>query len=345
MTLSPLSGGLLAAGVFLAASVAWRMARTKRRVAGASGPKRFQRPQNSPWHRSSRPAPKNGLRAVAIWGTAAVLIAWVALSLASQDEGHGPVAAPVTVPAAPAPVVTTPFIAASLEPPSDNAAAISAPLAPAQVADPVPPAAGPGQASSAIQNAALSLSSPESGGNAPSPAPGTFAPSEQAPTSEGGSSGTRAPGGPATDGQGTISQAALAMAPSLSRMEPIGRALQSGGPQLARVVAPSPEPQRLTAPPRTDPQTPPLSNPNATGPVSYTVLLGSFGKAENAERLRLKLVEAGLPVTVAEVTARDNKTWFRVMSGSFERQSEAETYSAELKQRNLVDRTFIFRAP
>jgi cell division protein FtsN len=135
------------------------------------------------------------------------------------------------------------------------------------------------------------------------------------------------------------------MSPNLSRMEPVGRALQSGGPQLARVVAPSPEPLRLTAPPRTDPQTPPLSNPNATGPVSYTVLLGSFGKAENAERLRLKLVEAGLPVTVAEVTARDNKTWFRVMSGSFERQSEAETYSAELKQRNLVDRTFIFRAP
>ena len=89
---------------------------------------------------------------------------------------------------------------------------------------------------------------------------------------------------------------------------------------------------------------PPLLNPAAAGgPVSYTVLLGSFGKAENAERLRQKMIEAGLPVSVAQVTAKDNKTWYRVMSGTFETQSEADSYGRELKSKNLTDQTFIFK--
>ena len=55
------------------------------------------------------------------------------------------------------------------------------------------------------------------------------------------------------------------------------------------------------------------------------------------------MIEAGLPVSVAKVTAKDNKTWYRVMSGTFETQSEADSYGRELKSKNLTDQTFIFK--
>jgi cell division protein FtsN len=69
--------------------------------------------------------------------------------------------------------------------------------------------------------------------------------------------------------------------------------------------------------------------------------LGSFGRQENADRLKKRLQDAGLPVTVSEVVTPDNKLWFRVMSGSFDDQSSAEAYGRELKQRNLVDNPYI----
>jgi cell division protein FtsN len=92
------------------------------------------------------------------------------------------------------------------------------------------------------------------------------------------------------------------------------------------------------------PPTPPLSNLTSGGPVSYIVLLGSFITPEYAERLRAKMVDNGLPVTVAEVTDKNNKVWYRVMSGAFDTQKEAESYSQNLKQRNLVEKTVIFKS-
>jgi cell division protein FtsN len=157
-----------------------------------------------------------------------------------------------------------------------------------------------------------------------SSAPGTFAPVEDNPITQ----------------QPLMSSAAQAMAPNISRMEPVGRQLTPS----ASGEAPKPKPNssqtrtRLTAPP------PPqndltASNPNPLGP-KYTVLLGSFGKQENADTLKNKLLAAGLPATVTEVTLK-NKVWFRVMSGSFDNQSAAEAYGRELKQRNLVDNPYI----
>jgi cell division protein FtsN len=76
------------------------------------------------------------------------------------------------------------------------------------------------------------------------------------------------------------------------------------------------------------------------GKRRYTVLAGSFGKPENAERMRERFQAAGLDVTVTEVTV-NNKVWFRVTSGAFEDQGSAEAYGRELKQRDLVDSAFI----
>jgi cell division protein FtsN len=154
------------------------------------------------------------------------------------------------------------------------------------------------------------------------------------------------------------------MAPSVSRMEPIGLTFApKDEPRATKVLEPAPERPRLvpqpekvtaqppranpggtlTAPPSSGSKPPPLTNPDSTGPITYTVLLGSFGKPENAERLRLRMVEAGLPVSVSQVKSTDDKVWYRVMSGNFDTQREADAYSRELRDKNMTDQTFIFK--
>jgi cell division protein FtsN len=156
---------------------------------------------------------------------------------------------------------------------------------------------------------------------------GTFAPDDQAfePITE-----------------GAISQAALSMAPDVSRMEPVGLSFQKDAPKPAKILTPAPERPKLTAPPKPVPAAP-LAVSNSSGPVTYTLLLGSFGKPENAERLRLQLVEEGLPVLVSEHKGNDNKIWYRVMSGDFDSQAEAESYGVELRKKFNIDKTFIFK--
>jgi cell division septation protein DedD len=148
------------------------------------------------------------------------------------------------------------------------------------------------------------------------------------------------------------------MAPVISRMEPVGRGLAGKTP-------PRPKPQTKTPaidPPRTRLPAPPIAQPqsqaqiqtpapvqapavnNAPGPPlenrRYTVLLGAFGKQENALNLKNRLESAGLPVSISEVTEK-NKLWYRVMSGTFEDRNSAEAYSRELRQRKLVDRPYV----
>jgi cell division protein FtsN len=157
------------------------------------------------------------------------------------------------------------------------------------------------------------------------------------------------------------------MAPSVSRMEPIGLSLApKDEPRATKVLEPAQERPRLvpqpkdnpvqvastpranpggslSAPPSSGSKPPPLTNPDSTGAITYTVLLGSFGKAENAERLRLRMVEAGLPVSVSQVKSTDDKVWYRVMSGNFNTENQANAYSRELRDKNLTDQTFIFK--
>ncbi|MDR0621664.1 MAG: SPOR domain-containing protein [Deltaproteobacteria bacterium] len=415
MTLTPLSGGLLAVGVFIAALVAWKLTREKkRRVAGSSAPKRFPPLNNRPSRAAARAAAQStrvSFKAVAIWGTAVVLIGWVVLSLANPGQAPEPSsqAQAQEIPESEAPPdLGSTTISGSLSPPPPPGSIPATPVnspetsvqgqtpgqgealpelaiggvgqgVSAQVELPPNPIRAAGEAN--IQSAALSISDPALD-NAPPLT--SFAPIEQAPL-------------PETE-EGAITQSAKAMSTGVSRMEPVGRTLinDKDAPQAVKIVAPTAERPRLvpnnppvpktvgipavpptgdqdsdeasstipTAAPAPAPapkqaakptqrpssrataasKPPPLLNPAAAGgPVSYTVLLGSFGKPENAERLRQKMIEAGHPVSVAQVTGKDNKTWYRVMSGTFETQSEADSYGRELKRQSLTDQTFIFK--
>jgi cell division septation protein DedD len=141
--------------------------------------------------------------------------------------------------------------------------------------------------------------------------------------------------------------AAQSMAPVISRMEPVGRTLSSSPPAKAAAKSPAPEKARprISAPPIARPPAPPVADDPNLGleppkAQKYTVLLGAFGKQENAINLKNRLEAAGLPVAISEFTDK-NKLWYRVMSGSFEDKDSAEAYSRELRQRKLVDRPYV----
>ncbi|MDR3135071.1 MAG: SPOR domain-containing protein [Deltaproteobacteria bacterium] len=372
MTLTPLTGGLLAVGVFIAATIVWNLTKTKRRIAGANGPNRYPRSINSPSRKVSRSS-KGGLKAVAIWGTAVALIAWVALSLANPskpDPSEAQAQEAATPPESPS--ARSSVVIARLTPPPQPETASSTSIAipspyPAATMEPSPGALATAQAGALLTpesqapqqqlvyplreagqanmlNAALAISIPSLTPYSPLSA---FAPEDLVFDA---------------NNPGIVRQAAANMAPNISRMEPIGRSLQEEKDRATKILAPPPARPRLAPPPKNPlpdapteadskparpmltPPTPPLSNLTSGGPVSYIVLLGSFITPEYAERLRAKMVDNGLPVTVAEVTDKNNKVWYRVMSGAFDTQKEAESYSQNLKQRNLVEKTVIFKS-
>jgi DedD protein len=159
--------------------------------------------------------------------------------------------------------------------------------------------------------------------------------------------------------------AAQSMAPVISRMEPLARSLKK--PDQESEAAPAkpaskpaarpaerPRPARIPAPPlaqaappaEASPAPAPIPAPAAgSGPPlnerqKYTVLLGAFGKEENALNLKARMEAAGLPAAISEVTDK-NKLWFRVMSGTFEDRSSADAYGRELRLRKLVDRPYV----
>jgi cell division septation protein DedD len=145
--------------------------------------------------------------------------------------------------------------------------------------------------------------------------------------------------------------AAQSMAPVISRMEPVGRTLVTKGikeppPPPPKTPAQEKPKPRLPAPPLSPTQSPspPVSGEavilEPPGPRKYTVLLGAFGKQENALSLKSRIEAAGFPVAISEVTEK-NKLWFRVQSGAFDDKVSAEAYSRELKQRKLVDRPYV----
>jgi hypothetical protein len=358
LTLSPLFKILLAAAILAAAAMVWRLTRTKRKIAGGNGPRRFPRqPDGSSTHPRGGAGGSSGkVKAAVIWGTALVLVGWVALSMVhpSSPQAEETVASAPPV-AAPAPPATVPTLASRLEPPPppgfEPAAEIQTAAiptveaqslgaeaaAPAEGTESAAPAGGtesasppeaeerPGRNFSAIQTAALSISQPAGTGEAAEN--WLFAPDEQT---------FKLPAGALSDGAKTMS-------PGVSSMEPIGLMANADGARPQVKIVPQVQPrERLSAPPRPPVDAPPpLSEPGNRGPVSYSVMVGSYREAENAEGVRLKMVEAGLPVMIMTVT-KDNKVWHRVISGNFERQDDAQAYSRELVQRKIVDDAFVF---
>jgi cell division protein FtsN len=132
-------------------------------------------------------------------------------------------------------------------------------------------------------------------------------------------------------------------------MEPVGRSLGAGPPAKAKAAKAQAPKAPAQERPRPRVAAPPAAPPAADGPGlgaeplsprKYTVLLGAFGKQENAINLKNRLEAAGLPVAISEFSEK-NKLWYRVMSGSFEDKDSAEAYGRELRQRKLVDRPYV----
>jgi cell division septation protein DedD len=143
-----------------------------------------------------------------------------------------------------------------------------------------------------------------------------------------------------------MTRGAREFAPTISRMEPLGRSLNPESPAPPKKPAlvpgaPPPEKERprLQAPPRAA-ELPPKPKPKPLSERRYTIIVGSFAKEANAGILKDKFSEAGLPAEIASVVV-DNKTFFRVMSGLFDDKESAETYCRELKRKNLAERPYI----
>jgi cell division septation protein DedD len=153
----------------------------------------------------------------------------------------------------------------------------------------------------------------------------------------------------ASRGAGLIRAGANEMVPLISRMEPVGRRLdpERPVPKAERIELKPPDPEaepkprrpRLSAPPAASRTAPAAPSPSPSR-RRYTIIMGSFSKEANAERLRERLESEGLPAEVMSVTV-NNQPWWRVMSGVFEDQAAAEAYGRELRRKNLVDRPYI----
>jgi cell division protein FtsN len=316
----------LAAVVVVAAAVAAirRFREPKTPVAGGRGPMRYSRAQllDGRGRRAARRSP-GLLRSAGIWVAAALLLGWIGLSLAQRAGGGAtePSSATIAATAPATPVAEPEELVTSLSgrlgpPPPPGEESGTGPLPePPELAAPPPP-------------------------EPPAPlAQSGFEPSEPVAVSQ-----------PAAD-QGADSssliEAAMAMAPTISRMEPLGLLLGTeNDPNSPQPVRPTPMPRlRLTAPPAGDAQRD-APDPGVPARASsaeqrkYTVILGSFAKPDNADRLKDQVLAAGLTATVTRVVS-DNKVWYRVMSGSFDDAQAAEAYGRELKRRDLVDNPYI----
>ncbi|MDR1487420.1 MAG: SPOR domain-containing protein [Deltaproteobacteria bacterium] len=341
---TPLIVGLTALASLLLGLLIRRLTKGKKpRVAGAQSPIRFSRQSLQEQSGAKKSASGSRLKALAIWGGVAVLIAWVVLAVINRKGDAAPIreSANSQAPAqqnAPPPLEYSASLSGKLEPfpaPGSN------------------PSTNPNSRIPSLQElAGLPASEANADGNA-SAAPNagnenTYtqplngAQPSNSPDASADDASTFAP--PVNDNpyaaQALILQAAQAMAPQISRMEPVGRQLtpkEQTEPQKNKPNNQEQAKPRLTSPPPPQQQT---ASTSVASTGKFTVLLGSFGKSENADTLKNKLLDAGLPVTVSEVTLK-NKVWFRVMSGSFDDQSSAEAYGRELKQRNLVDNPYI----
>jgi cell division septation protein DedD len=142
-----------------------------------------------------------------------------------------------------------------------------------------------------------------------------------------------------------MAQGARDFAPKISRMEPLGRSLDpdKAPPPRGQVLEPGSQPPekerpRLSPPkPREDPPKPP---PKPLSERRYTIIAASFTKEGNAKSLVDKFLAEGLNAEIALVSV-DNKTFYRVTSGTFDDKESAEAYCRELRQRELSSQPYI----
>jgi hypothetical protein len=220
----------------------------------------------------------------------------------------------------------------------------------------VPPAAE-AQSAPAAQNPAVMAQAAAAAAASPPPAGGSLNAAER-------------PAAPAAP----ISEAAQAMALKASRLEQVGLLPAKNGPappQKAKPARPAnatpaaanaiparpanatpatpanatPAPPANATPAAPANATPAAANaapakpPAGTGLLAatreFTVHLASFGDPGNADKYKTKLVDAGENAFISEITV-EGRIWYRVMSGRFNNQNEANNHGLDLRRRGLT---------
>ncbi|MDR2350702.1 MAG: SPOR domain-containing protein [Deltaproteobacteria bacterium] len=325
--------GILVLSALLAARIAGRR---KKKPEPLPRPLVGTRRQN--FREAGRPEGKKGrggLRGRAVPVLAALLVAlWIGLSLANFGGGEnapalsspGPSGAetdPVPGdPGDPADDAPSPFISVKIDPP------------PARVENPLVfeiPKEGNADAEGA--NAPDQTNAPDGQGSGASPGSADPASPDFSPEPE------KEPS--------PILGNALELSPVISRMEPVGRALDPENPVPKALPAVPPKKDgeekpgpRLVAPPKREAPPPRPPGAGAAANRRYTIIVGSFTKEENAAKMVRKLESEGLPGEVVPVT-NDGQPWFRVMSGVFEDRESAEAYRRELRRKNISDTPYV----
>lgn len=126
---------------------------------------------------------------------------------------------------------------------------------------------------------------------------------------------------------------AASEAPRARRGEP---ASPHSGAASPKTALPSPAPSRAPVP--TNEASPPVaSGTAAASPASaprFVVNVGLFAQAENAQRVRERLLQAGLPALVDEVSMV-NGLRTRVRVGPYEQKSQADEAGAAVRALGL----------
>jgi len=168
-----------------------------------------------------------------------------------------------------------------------------------------------------------------------------------APASSGATAGTRAVAvvNPprATPAGGTTRTAAGPESPQQTKAAPAPKAAPAAAtvpPGSARVgtdksAAPARQPERDTGAQRPA-QGPTVATAQATSAEDFSVQVGSFGSAEQAERLRTTLAQKGYPVRVQPTAVLGQGVRYRVRVGNFADRTAADQTARHLTAQEQV---------
>ncbi len=120
-------------------------------------------------------------------------------------------------------------------------------------------------------------------------------------------------------------------------------ATQTVEPSVQTIEQPTPEPAPASTPlpakaqtvaPAAEPAPAPAANPAPEG--KFTLQVGSYNVAAEAQARASSLRAAGVEARVAQVEIPKRGTWYRVQAGRFASREEAERNGRQLREKNLA---------
>jgi len=91
----------------------------------------------------------------------------------------------------------------------------------------------------------------------------------------------------------------------------------------------------VVVPGRIKPETRPVDPSHPAPTASYSLQVGAFRTAPEADRLRAELALLGFEATIQKATIDDKDTWFRVRIGPFKDATEFERARARLDENKI----------